>query len=175
MGVVTGGLEADLLVLGRQLEARRQALRAAGGAGEECQGTVVGFSAAWPEARRGLGAAGGAGETFWGRVCWGTVVGLSAGVLAADDMPLSKVIAPRPAVGKEGDGTGAEGSGSPASGIGSGSPSSGASGLPGSNTEGSGSPDVGEPQASHFLFSSIALRFSAFSTFCFLQNIKKSS
>jgi len=117
----------------------------------------------------------GAGEMFWGRVCWGTVVGLSAGVLAADDAPLSKVITPRPAVSKEGDGTGTEGSGLPASGIGSGSPSSGASGLPGSDTEGSGSPDVGEPWARRFLFSSIVLCFSAFSAFCFLQNIKKSS
>jgi len=145
MGVVTGGLEADLLVLGRWLEAQQQALRAAGGAGKECWGTVVGLSATQPEARCGLGAAGGARETFWGRVCWGTIIGLLAGVLVADDAPLSKVIAPRPAVSKEGDGTGAEGSGSLASGIGSGSPSSGTSGSPGSDAEGSGSPDVGEP------------------------------
>jgi len=112
---------------------------------------------------------------FWGRVCWGIIVGLLAGVLAADNMLLSKVIAPRLSVGKEGDGTGAEGSGLLASGIGSGLPSSGASGLPGSDAEGSRLPNAGELQAHCFLFLSIALHFSAFSAFCFLQNIKKSS
>lgn len=73
MGIVTGGLGADL-----------------------------------PAA---LGAVGGAGEG-----CWGTIVGLLAGVSAADDMPLSKVNTPRPVSGAKGDGTGTKGSGSPASG-----------------------------------------------------------
>src|SRR5258707_10313540 len=69
------------------------------------------------EVLRVLGADGaGAGRS--GRAGWSDAVRLSAGVLAADDDPLSKVNVPRPARGARSDGDGAnpEPSGSPASG-----------------------------------------------------------
>ncbi len=60
----------------------------------------------------------GAGAGCSGRAGWSDTMGLSAGVLAADDDPLSKINVPRPARGTRSDGNGAnpEPSGSPASG-----------------------------------------------------------
>src|SRR5713226_10111254 len=62
--------------------------------------------------------ADGAGAGRSSRAGWSDTVGLSAGVLAADDDPLSKVNVLRPARGARSDGNGAnpEPSGSPASG-----------------------------------------------------------
>jgi hypothetical protein len=62
--------------------------------------------------------ADGAGAGCSGRAGWSNTAGLSAGVLTADDDPLSKVNVLRPARGARGDGDGAnpEPSGSPASG-----------------------------------------------------------
>jgi len=145
-GVATGGLEADLP--GRWLEVRQ----AVGGALEEfwgrgCWWTVEGLSSIRLEARQASRAVGGAGEECSGGGCWGNVIGLLPGVLAADNAPLSKVNAPRLAVGTDGDGTGAEGSGLPPSGT-------EGSGSLGSGTEGPGSPASGKSQKRHFPFLS---------------------
>jgi hypothetical protein len=63
---------------------------------------------------RVLGAEGGAGAGCSGKVGWGNrVAGLSAGVPAADDPPLSKVSPPRPESVARGDGDSHEPSDSP--------------------------------------------------------------
>ena len=104
--------------------------------GRGCWWTVEGLSSIQLEARQALRAVGGAGEECSGGGCWGNVIGLSAGVLAADDALLSKVNALRLAVSTDGDGTGAEGSGLPPSGTeGSGLLGSGTEG-PGSPASG---------------------------------------
>ena len=56
--------------------------------------------------------AGGAGAGFSGKDGWGKVLGLLAGVLVADDLPLFNVRLSRPASGTRGDGASPEAEGS---------------------------------------------------------------